>query len=169
MTFHQLVERGTDGQTRQVDKGSLSPDHFSNHFNATVWWSRHLDKSVFNFTRPGPLFNGKWFHPFLTSVATSQNWLFLQIWLWPPRNVPLAKSDLFHGTFRVRNVDLRQFWQINASANEAILAALWSVEEVMTRRFEKLCQSDEINVLLKGMPAVYDPAKFRKSLLSLRT
>ena len=151
MTFHQLVERGTDGQTRQVDKGSLSPDHFSNHFNATVWWSRHLDKSVFNFTSR-PSFQRKVVSP-LTSVATSQNWLFLQIWLWPPRNVPLAKSNLFHGTFRAGNGYLRQFWQINASANEAILAALWSVQEVMTRRFEKLCQSDEINVLLKGMPA----------------
>ena len=72
MTFHQLVERRTDGQTRQVDKVHSRPTTFP---ITLMPLSDGLDiwTSQFSISPAGPLFNGKWFHIFLTSVATSQN------------------------------------------------------------------------------------------------
>ena len=91
--------REEDRRTNQTGwQGSLSPNHFSNHFNATVWWSRHLDKSVFNFTRR-PSFPQKVVSP-LTSVATSQNWAFVLI-----ISLVVTKSDSDHREmFHLRKV-----------------------------------------------------------------
>ena len=132
--------------------------------------------SQFSISPAGPLFNGKWFHPWpqLQQVKIDSFLLIIIIWLWPPRNVPLAKSDLFHGTFKREMVTCDNSGRLMRG-----LGYKWSYFSRFMERGrnwpnyeERMWEIAPIwrnQCVMKRYASSYDPAKFRKSLLSLRT